>query len=130
MLLATVILTEAERRAIVEQELTRRLYNHTAVALHDWQASVRMAALAKQRLDLDIRAPDLPGSDIDPGCAPHSLCVSLDPTDLAEYNPCASALSFESQTSFPYQCIPPAPSRAPKQTSGDLVVSSLLLLYF
>ena len=101
LLFATAILTEAERRSIVEQELTRRLYNHTAVALHDWQASVRMGALAKQRLDLDIQAPDLPGSDIDPGCAPHILCASLDPTDLAEYNPCASALSL-SLTQVPY----------------------------
>ena len=54
-------------RKFVEEELSRRFYNHTAVALHDWQTYSQLAALAKDRLGLTVQRPDLPGLVLDPG---------------------------------------------------------------
>ena len=54
-------------RQVVEQELSKRLYNHTAVALHDWHTYSQLALLARNSLGLQVGLPELPGSVIDPG---------------------------------------------------------------
>ena len=54
-------------RKFVERELTTRFYKHTAVALHDWQTYAQLAALARDRLSLEVEVPDLPGLVVDPG---------------------------------------------------------------
>ena len=54
-------------RKFVERELTARFYKHTAVALHDWQTYAQLAALARDRLSLEVEVPDLPGLVVDPG---------------------------------------------------------------
>lgn len=54
-------------RSIVEQELTKRLYNHAAVAPHIWQTNCQLAHLANDRLGMNVQCPELPGSDVDPG---------------------------------------------------------------
>jgi hypothetical protein len=51
----------------VERELTARFYKHAAVALQDWHTYAQLAALAKDRLALNVDVPDLPGLVIDPG---------------------------------------------------------------
>ena len=61
-------------RAFVEAELSGRFYNHTAVALHDWQTYAQLAALAGERLGLQVEPPDLPGLVVDPG-EPLHLCA-------------------------------------------------------
>ena len=58
---------ESFRRQFVELELSKRFYNHTAVALHDWETYSQLAAMAKHSFRLSIAEPDLPGSGIDPG---------------------------------------------------------------
>ena len=55
----------------MEAELSGRFYNHTAVALHDWQTYAQLAALAGERLGLQLEPPDLPGLVVDPGEPPH-----------------------------------------------------------
>ncbi len=54
----------------MERELTSRFYKHTAVALHNWQTYAQLAALARDRLSLNVDVPDLPGLVIDPGECP------------------------------------------------------------
>ena len=61
-------------RKFVERELTARFYKHTAVALHDWQTYAQLAALARDRLSLEVEVPDLPGLVVDPG-----VCFMLTP---------------------------------------------------
>lgn len=62
----------------MERELTARFYKHTAVALHDWQTYSQLAALARERLSLEVEIPDLPGLVVDPGvCLTSYLLRSL-----------------------------------------------------
>lgn len=51
----------------MELELSKRFYNHTAVALHDWHTYSQLALLAKNSLGIQVAVPELPGSVIDPG---------------------------------------------------------------
>lgn len=54
-------------RRFVELELSRRFYNHTAVALHDWHTYSQLALLARSSLGLQVAVPQLPGTVLDPG---------------------------------------------------------------